>query len=114
METALKKEVVQLQNELVANEELERIKAQVLANAIYERDSMFYQAMQLGMLETVGIGWQKVDEYVDGVNRVTAEQVQKVAKKYFLDDQLNIVYLEPQPMTKQKPRQASQGGRHAH
>ena len=114
MEAALKKEVVQLQNELVANEELERIKAQVLANAIYERDSMFYQAMQLGMLETVGIGWQKVDEYVDGVNRVTAEQVQKVAKKYLLDDQLNIVYLQPQPMTKQKPRQATQGGRHAH
>jgi zinc protease len=114
MEAALKNEIVLLQNELVAPEELERIKAQVLANAIYERDSMFYQAMQLGMLETVGVGWQKADEYVDGVSRVTADQVRQVAKKYLLDDQLNIAYLQPLTMTNQKAQQTGQGGRHAH
>jgi zinc protease len=114
MEAALKNEIVLLQNELVAPEELERIKAQVLANAIYERDSMFYQAMQLGMLETVGVGWQKADEYVDGVSRVTADQVRQVAKKYLLDDQLNISYLQPLTMTNQKAQQTGQGGRHAH
>jgi zinc protease len=114
MEAALKNEIVLLQNELVTPEELEIIKAQVLANAIYERDSMFYQAMQLGMLETVGVGWQKADEYVDGVSRVTADQVRQVAKKYLLDDQLNIAYLQPLTMTNQKAQQTGQGGRHAH
>jgi zinc protease len=70
----------------------------VSANAIYERDSNFYQAMQLGMLETIGLGWQKADEYVEKVNQVTAEQVLKVARKYLIEDHLNVAYLEPQPI----------------
>lgn len=96
MQTALKNQVAKLQTDLVTSEELQRIKAQVLASAVYERDSSFYQAMQLGMMETVGLGWQKVDEYVAKVNQVTAEQVRDVARKYLLDDRLTIAYLEPQ------------------
>ena len=119
MEAALLGEISQLQKELISVDELERIKAQVLANAIYERDSMFYQAMQLGMLEAVGVGWQKVDEYVDNINRVTPEQVREVAKKYLLKDQLSVVYLEPQPIANnthntQTPSQVIDGGHHAH
>ena len=75
---------------------LQRIKAQVLASAVYEKDSNFYQAMQLGALESVGLPWQKADEYVDKINQVTAEQVQNVAKKYLLEDHLTVGYLEPQ------------------
>ena len=54
--------------------------------------------MQLGMLETVGLGWQRADEYVQKVNQVTAAQVQEVAKKYLVDDHLNVAYLEPLPI----------------
>ena len=43
--------------------------------------------MQLGTLETVGLGWQKADEYVAKVNQVTAEQVRDVARKYLVEDQ---------------------------
>jgi zinc protease len=96
MEAALKDEIAELQLKLISSDELRRIKAQVLANAVYERDSNFYQAMQLGMLETVGLGWQKIDEYVDKVNQVTAEQVRDVARKYLVEDHLSIAYLEPQ------------------
>ncbi|CAA9890444.1 Processing peptidase [Candidatus Methylobacter favarea] len=96
MEAALKDEIAKLQQKLISSDELQRIKAQVLANDVYERDSNFYQAMQLGILETVGLGWQKVDEYVDKVNQVTAEQVRDVARKYLVKDHLSIAYLEPQ------------------
>lgn len=98
LEAALKSEIQTLQKQLISAEELQRIKAQVLAQAVYERDSMFYQGMQLGMYETVGLGWQKADEYVAGVNAVTAEDVLTVAQKYLLEDQLNVVYMEPQTM----------------
>ncbi len=98
METALKAEIAKLQKTPISEEELSRIKAQVSASAVYERDSNFYQAMQLGMLETVGLGWQKADEYVEKVNQVTAAQVQEVAKKYLIDDRLSIAYLEPLPI----------------
>jgi len=53
MEKALLAEVRKLQDERVTPEELDRVKAQVAAAKVYERDSIFYQAMQLGTAETV-------------------------------------------------------------
>ncbi len=99
LESALKDEITKLQIKLVDDDELQRIKAQVLAKAVYERDSGFYQAMQLGMLETVGLGWKVVDEYVGKVNQVTAEQVRDVARHYLIEDNLSVAYLEPLPIT---------------
>jgi len=98
LETELRSQVTRLQQEPIKPDELQRIKAQVLASAVYERDSNFYQAMQLGMLETVGLGWQKSDEYVSKINQVTAEQVRDVARRYLVDDHLNVAYLDPQPI----------------
>ncbi|ASF48154.1 M16 family metallopeptidase [Methylovulum psychrotolerans] len=98
LETELRSQVTRLQQEPIKPDELQRIKAQVLASAVYERDSNFYQAMQLGMLETVGLGWQKADEYVSKINQVTAEQVRDVARRYLVDDHLNVAYLDPQPI----------------
>ena len=92
----LKAEVKKLQLDLVSNEELERIKAQVLATDIFQKDSGFYQAMEIGTLETAGLGWKKGEEYVSKVNQVTAAQVRDVAKKYLIEDHLSIAYLEPQ------------------
>ena len=102
LEKALVAEIDKLKQDLVDTDELKRIKAQVLAEAVYERDSMFYQGMQLGLMETVGLGWQKADEYVDKVNQVTAEQVREVARKYFNEDNLSVAYLEPQPINGQQ------------
>jgi zinc protease len=96
LETALKDEIKKLQQNLISSEELQRIKAQVLASDIYKKDSNFYQAMEIGTLETVGLGWQKADEYVSKINQVTAEQVRDVAQKYLIEDHLSIAYLEPQ------------------
>lgn len=113
LEYALKEEVYQLQSELVSQDELQRIKAQVLANDIYQKDSNFYQAMQLGLLETVGIGWQKADQYVQKVNQVTAEQVRAVARKYLIEDTLTVAYLDPQPITEAPKPAKLTGGHHA-
>lgn len=113
LENAFKAEIKILQTELVSEEELQRIKAQVLADAVYQRDSNFYQAMLLGMLETVGIGWQEVDKYVEKINKITPEQVREVARKYLIEDKLNIAYLDPQPITEQSKPASTKGARHA-
>ena len=75
---------------------------------MYEQDSVFYQAMQLGMLETVGLGWQKLDEYPERIRAVTAEQVQAVARKYLVDDGLTVAILEPQSLTDKSLASAEQ------
>lgn len=77
------KELERLKNEPVGEKELERIKHQMIAEKTFERDSIFGQAMELGLLETVGLGWKTADQYVDKINQVTPEEIQKTAQRYF-------------------------------
>ncbi len=95
---AIFEQLERVKNEPVTEEELARIKAQVVASKVYELDSVFYQAMQLGMLETVGLGWKTLDEYPERVRAVTPTQIQAVARKYLVEDGLTIGVLDPQPM----------------
>ncbi len=110
LEAALRAEVERLKREPVAAAELERIKAQVVAAKVYERDSMFYQAMQIGMLETVGLGWRTAERYVDAVRAVTPARIQAVARKYLVDERLTVAVLEPAGRPARRPRPAP--GRH--
>lgn len=102
LEQALREEVRLVRDKPVAQAELERVKAQVLAQEVYQRDSMFYQAMRIGLLETVGLGWQRADEYANHIHAVTAEEVQNVARKYLVDEHLSIAWLEPLPIEEGK------------
>ena len=110
LELALRREIIELQTEPVSAEELERVKAQVISADVYEKDSVFYQAMILGMLETIGLSWQLADTYVDRIKAVTAEQVRAVARKYLVEDGLTIAELEPQPLEPGVRKPASGGG----
>lgn len=113
VENALLQEVRQLRETLIADEELQRVKTQVLANSVYQRDSNFYQGMQLGMLETIGQSWRKEAEYVAKISQITAEQVRAAARNYLLPDKLTIAYLEPQTQPEQKRQNNEQETTHA-
>lgn len=113
LQQAVMSQIAQLKTERVSEQELNRIKAQVVANAVYERDTVFYQAMQIGMLETVGLDWRLSDTYVDNIQAVTAEQVQAVANKYFIDQGLTVAELIPMPLDGKKPVMSSGVG-HGH
>lgn len=95
LETAIRAEIRKLQNEPVHADELARIKAQVTAARVYELDSVFYQAMQIGMLETIGLDWRLTEEYPGRIAAVTPAQIMQVAKKYLIDDHLTVSILEP-------------------
>jgi len=111
LEQAINVEIEEIKTQRVSKEELERIKAQAIAEKVYEKDSVFYQAMQLGTLETVGLDWKLNDEYTKRIREVTAEQIQQVAKKYLIKDTLTVAVLDPQPLVAKKPRSSS-AGRH--
>jgi zinc protease len=81
-QAALQQEIERLKTQPVSAQELARVKAQIEAAKVYERDSLFYQAMQLGQLETVGLGWEKAGDYLQAVLAVTPEQILQVAQKY--------------------------------
>jgi len=113
LEQALRAEVARLREELVQPDELARVVAQVVASDVYQQDSLFYQGMRLGTLETVGLGWNRLDDYVQRIQAVTPEQVRAVARNYLIDDRLTVATLEPLPMDDHRPSAPGVGMDHA-
>jgi zinc protease len=103
LEAALTEALERLKSEPVSEAELERVKAQVVAREVYQLDSVQGQAMQLGVLENVGLGWRTLEEVTDRVRAVTAEQVQAVAQKYFDTDRRTVGWLDPLPIDPENP-----------
>ncbi len=99
LEQAFRGEILDLQTRPVSAAELQRVKAQVISSDVYQRDSVFFQAYILGVLETIGLSWRLAETYVERVRAVTAAQVMAVAKKYLVDDRLTVAELEPLPLT---------------
>lgn len=95
LEKALFSEISALKTKLVSKEELARVKNQVIAAKTYEKDSLFGQAMILGLLETSGFGWKEGENYHQKINAVTAKELKAVANKYLDNDRLTIATLQP-------------------
>ncbi|MFI4962224.1 MAG: M16 family metallopeptidase [Legionellales bacterium] len=103
LEKSLINELEALKSTPIQEKELQRIKNQIIAQKTYEEDSIFGQAMELGLLETVGIGWQSSTDYVNAINSVTAEQIQKTAQAYFQEKNKTQAQLNPAPHTEVNP-----------
>ena len=97
LEAAVRAQIADVAKNGIRPDELARVKAQVIANNVYQRDSVFYQAMLLGEFASVGLPPAEVDRVVDHVSAVTAAQVQEVARRYLVDDDLTVATLDPQP-----------------
>jgi zinc protease len=111
LEQALRRELGKIVTDGISEDELKRVKAQVVSSQVFQRDSIFFQAMQIGSLEIAGYPYKAIDTMIDKLRQVTPAQVQAVAKKYLVDDSLTIAVLDPQPLDGGKPA-ASQGARH--
>jgi len=112
LEQALRRELAKVVSDGVSEEELKRVKAQVVAAQVFQRDSMFFQAQQIGSLETAGYSYQAIDTIIRKLQQVTAAQVQEVAKKYLVDDSLTVAVPDPQPLDSRTPAVAPKGLRH--
>jgi zinc protease len=112
LEQAIRAEIKKLIEEEVTEEELNRVKAQVVAGQVFQLDSIFAQAMQIGRLESVGLSYRDIDTMLEKLQAVTAEQIRVVAEKYFNDDQLTVAVLDPQSLEKKKATAAPAGLRH--
>lgn len=113
VEQALRDQVRRMREEKIDPDELQRVVTQAVAGKVFEADSLFYQAMEIGLLETIGLDWRLATQELARLKAVTPDQVQKVAQRYLTDDNLTVAVLEPLPIEKQpQPRRALAGGRH--
>ena len=113
VEKALDQEVEKLQKEKVNERELEKVRNQLEASFIYSQDSLFSQAMLLARYE-IAQSWRMADEYLPSIRKVTAEDVQRVAKQYLVPENRTVGTLIPLPPKEGKPMPsgATAEGRH--
>ncbi len=94
VERAIDKLLDDVKAEPVSARELEKAKNQVEAGFIFGQDSAFGQAMRIGNYES-SAEWRLVDKYLEGIKRVTAADLLRVAKKYLDPDQRTVGTLIP-------------------
>lgn len=82
LEQAWYAELAKLQKEPVSERELQKVKNQTAANSFRRLGSNFFLTVQLGLMENYG-DWRHINEDPKRFAAVTAEDVMRVANKYF-------------------------------
>lgn len=96
-EAALKAELQRIARDGVASDELRRVITQWTAGEVYQRDSVFNQARELGSHWSNGLPIDSGDTLMARLRTVTPAQVQSVAQRHFTDEQLTTAVLVPDP-----------------
>ena len=96
VEAGLWRELEDLKNTPPSAEELARVRAQVIAGLVYERDSITSQATAIGQLETVGLSWKLIDQELAELEAVTPADIQQAASTFFTRDRLSVAHVLPE------------------
>ena len=102
LQQAIMEELQKLKDQPVSQAELDRVKNQIIASSVFEKDSIYYQALKIGQAEASGIGWKEEARYVERIKKITPEQIQQVAIKYLVPQRKTVATLEPQSINNSK------------
>lgn len=96
LERGLLDQIDCIQNDLLAETELEKAINQTEAHFIFSLDSVSNQAAQIGYYATV-YDYKYLDTYLDNIRSVTREQIRETAQKYLTEDNRTVGYFQPTP-----------------
>lgn len=95
IETAMLESIAEVQEEGITDEELERAQAQLKAKEAFGRDGPFAIASQLN--EAIAAGdWKLYTTYLDRIDRITTDDVQRVACEYLVEDRRTVGWYIPE------------------
>ncbi len=106
VERAIYEEILRLKTEPVAPSELEKAKQQIEAELVFGSEEFLQQAILLGQYETIAAGehlpeqsrgYRYLDDFLDRIRRVSAEEVMLTASKYFSEDNRTVGHLVNSP-----------------
>ena len=83
VEEVVDKVIADLKQNTPAAEDLERVKTQLIAEAIYAQDNQATMARWYGGALTTGLSIEDIRSWPDRIRAVTAEQVRAAAQKWF-------------------------------
>ncbi len=96
LEQGIENELQKLREHPVSDEELATVKAGIIAQEVFRRDSIRHQAYMLGSLEVIGVGWEELFKLRERIERITPRQVMEVARRYFSAHNRSVAILSPQ------------------
>jgi zinc protease len=88
------KQVAALRDAPVTPEELQRAKNLEQSGFVYGQDSIFREAELLGTYQMLG-DYHMIDNYLAQIDKVTAGDIQRVAKQYLVDPNRTVGVLVP-------------------
>lgn len=80
----------------VTEEEVKLAQAKEEASFIYQTDGPHDEAMQIGYFEAISSDWTRYATWIDDIKKVKAEDIQNLAKKYFIPSNKTVVHLLPE------------------
>jgi zinc protease len=118
LETAIHEEITNWLNANLQAEStkraIERVRTIIKAEAVYARDGLQGMAYIVGMLRTLGLPADYINQWTDKIQAITAEQVKKAASAVLQRDRVTVGYLlpvataeAPTPKTATEPSAAS-------
>ena len=93
-EAEVEKEISAMRDTPVGEEELQKAKNLEQAQFVFGQDSVMREAEMLGVYEMLG-DYHLVDKYLDGIDKVTAADVQRVMKTYLVASNMTEGVLVP-------------------
>ncbi|MGH7906829.1 MAG: M16 family metallopeptidase [Candidatus Binataceae bacterium] len=88
------KQIAALRDQPVGADELQKAKNLEQAEFVFAEDSIFREAMLLGLYQMLG-NYHMLDQYLPNIDKVTAADVQRVAKQYLIPDNMTLGVLVP-------------------
>ncbi len=101
--------IERLKKEKVDAESLARVKTKLRAELIRKLDSNSGLASELASFQASFGDWRKLFTQLDDYNKVTAEDVQRVAQKYLIETSRTVAYTYVPPAGAQKPEVSEEG-----
>jgi zinc protease len=98
LETKLLTEIELIQQQGVSESALQTAKNQLTAHTVFSKDSMSQQAQMIGVLESVGLGWQAEEDLVNKIKGITSLHIQQAAARYLTADNRIIAHYVPAVM----------------
>ena len=106
VETGIYAEIEKLQQEPVGEHELQKVKNQNAAGEVRRLQSSFGLMLQLLVADSYR-GWESINSTAEKLQAVTAEDVQRVANKYFAPENRTVgVYYRKEGAAAEDPRLA--------
>ena len=102
VEQAVYEEIERLKGASVTSAELEKAKRQIEADIVLSNEEYLQQAILLGQFETIALadrippdsrGYKYLDAMLDHIRAVSAEDVARVARKYFVQNNRTVGFL---------------------